>query len=701
MRGATVINPVTYERLGPIAVLTVDNPPVNALSQAVRSGLEEAVNRFSSDASAEIAVIVGAGNLFIGGADISEFGKPPATPWLPEVVNRIDACAKPVVSAIHGAALGGGLEVALGTHYRLALPGAKLGLPEVTLGVIPGAGGTQRLPRLIGVENALELIPAGKRITAEKAHALGLVDRLGSGESAREAGIAYAKELLAAGARPRPVGNTPSPAAPQAAFDAARAKVSGSAKGEVAPLAAIDAIEIATRTDLATGLAEERRIFLEMIETPQREGLIHAFFIERKVARLPEIDGVEPRDLTSIGVIGGGTMGAGIATAALLRGLTVTLVERDEASAAKAHDTITGYLDGAVKRGKLSTDKRDGLLATRLSCKSSYDALTDADLAIEAVFEDMGVKKEVFAALDRVMKPGAILATNTSYLDIDEIAASTSRPADVVGLHFFSPAHVMKLLEVVTTDTTAPDVTATAFALAKRLGKVAVRARVCDGFIGNRILSHYRAAADRMVLAGASPFQVDSALKDFGFAMGPYAVADLAGLDIGYLTRKRRAETRDPRDVVPTWADELYHMGRLGQKTGRGYYVYEGRKGVPDPEVDALVQKARDEAGIEPRAFTDEEILRRYMAAMVNEAARVIEEGIAQRPLDVDVTLLYGYGFPRWRGGPMKWADMTGLPSLLADIGTYAKKEPFFWQPAPLLKRLVRENRNFDSLNAD
>ena len=691
---------VHFEKVDGVAVISIDNPPVNALGHAVRAGLSDAIDRFVADDTAQAALLLGAGKLFVGGADISEFGKPPKDPWLPEIIDRIEAAPKPVVCAIQGAALGGGLEVTLGCHYRLAMAGAKLGLPEVTLGIIPGAGGTQRMPRLTGVAVALDLIPAGATVPAERAVEIGLADRLGEGDP-RAAGLAYAQELIDGGAQPRPVGQMPCPTHDAQAFAEARALWSKKNRGEVARLASIDAIEAATRLAIGPGFAEERRIFDEMMQTPQRAGLIHAFFIERKTAKLPEIEGVPPREVAKIGVIGGGTMGAGIATAALTRGLDVTLVERDDAAAEKAAATIGRNLDGAVERGKLEPAQRDAILGTAFRTATDHDALSDADLAIEAVFEDMDVKKEVFAALDRVMKPGAVLATNTSYLDVNEIARSTSRPGDVIGLHFFSPAHVMKLLEVVVAEDTAHDVTATAFALAKRMGKTAVRAGVCDGFIGNRILSAYRAAADRMVLAGASPYQVDRAVKAFGWPMGPYEMGDLAGLDIGYATRQRKAAKRDPRDVVPTWADELYHLGRLGQKSGRGYYIYiEGQRGgQEDPEVLDLVAKARADQGVTPRDFSDEEIQRRYMAALVNEAARVVEEGIARRPLDVDVTFLYGYGFPRWRGGPMHWADTVGLPALLADIEGYAEEDAFFWQPAPLLQRLVSENRDFASLN--
>ncbi|WP_394688892.1 3-hydroxyacyl-CoA dehydrogenase NAD-binding domain-containing protein [Hoeflea sp.] len=687
---------VRYERDGAVAVITVANPPVNALGLAVRQGLWQAIDRFADD-DAAIALIVGEGRLFIGGADISEFGKPPVEPYLPDVCTHIERSTKPVVAAVHGPALGGGCEIALGAHYRLAIKGARFGFPEVKLGLIPGAGGSQRMPRLTGVGPALDMMPAGGSVTTDEALKIGLVDRVAEGD-AREAGLVYARELLESGAPVRAVGTLPRPAHDAAAFEAARALWQRKSRGEVAPLRAIDAIEAATRMDLDEGVQEERRIFLELMQTPQRAGLIHAFFNDRKVAKLPEIEGIAPRALSHVGVIGGGTMGAGIATACLLSGLSVTLVERDAAAADKARGTITGNLDAAVKRGKLAADRRDATLA-ELSAVTDYAELSDCDLAIEAVFEDMAVKHEVFARLDAVMKPGAILATNTSYLDVNEIAAATKRPGDVIGLHFFSPAHVMKLLEVVVADATATDVTATAFALAKRLGKIAVRAGVCDGFIGNRMLSTYRGAADRMILEGASPWEIDAAIKAFGLPMGPFEMSDLAGLDIGFMTRQRKAATRDPRDVVPTWADAMYHEGWLGQKTGQGYYVHEDRKAKPNEAVKPLIEAAR---GDRPqRTFTQEEIQRTYMAAMVNEAAKVVGEGIARRPLDVDVTLLYGYGFPRWRGGPMKWADTVGLPALLQDIKEWSKADPYFWQPAPLLEQLVADGRCFADLNKE
>jgi 3-hydroxyacyl-CoA dehydrogenase len=691
---------VSYEREGHVAVITISNGAVNALGHEVKANLLSAIDYFANDVDAKAAVLMGAGRMFVGGADIKEFGKPPLSPSLPEVIGALESCSKMVVAAIHAIALGGGLELALGCHYRLAMPGTKLGLPEVALGLMPGAGGTQRVSRLIGVAKALDFIVPGAPISEVQARDWGLIDRIGEGD-ARSAGIAFAKELLANGKAPRRIRDLATPALDADAIEQARSKLGKTARGQVAQFRIVDAIEAAARMSFADGLAEERRLFLALMATPQRAGLIHAFFVERKVANLPELAGIDPRSVNHIGVIGGGTMGAGIATASLLSGFQVTLVERNEEASTKAREVIGGYLAAAAKRGKLSETACAEILSDQLVVAVDYAALSNVDVAIEAVFEAMDVKKEVFTQLDRVMRPGAILATNTSYLDINEIASVTSRPKDVIGLHFFSPAHVMKLLEVVVGRDSVADAVATGFALGEKLGKVSVRSGVCDGFIGNRILARVRGAADRMVLAGASPFQIDGALVEFGFAMGPYAVVDLAGLDIGFLTRQRQADTRDPRDIVPGWADELCRLGRLGQKTGRGYYIYPGRgkAGVPDPEVEELISPYRSQHGTRTRTFTDAEIQRRYLAAMVNEAARVVEETIAMRPLDVDAVLLFGYGFPRYRGGPMHWADAEGLSGLLADIRNWAEEDPYFWAPAQLLERLVDANAKFASLN--
>ena len=687
---------ISYELRGDVAVLKAQNPPVNALSHAVREGLADAMDRAESEAKA--VVIVGDGRTFFAGADISEFGKPPKDPWLPDLCNRIEASPILVVAAIHGTALGGGLEVALSAHYRIAVPSAKVGLPEVHLGILPGAGGTQRLPRLTGAQAALDMITTGRHVGASEALELGILDRVEDGDPL-SVGVAYAQLLVDNNAPRKPVCDMPGP--PPVDFDALYADVLKKARGQLSPATAVRAVQAASELPFFEGLKRERVLFSELMATDQRHGLIHAFFSERAVGKLPELKNISPREVKSIGVIGGGTMGAGIATAALLSGMSVTLIEMSDAAMSAARGRIERNLSGALKRGKVSQDQYDRLTGTALALATDYASLANADLVIEAVFEDMSVKKEVFAKLDAVCKPGAVLATNTSYLDINKIASSTSRPEDVIGLHFFSPAHVMKLLEVVVADETAPDVVATGFALGKVMRKIAVRANVCEGFIGNRVLSAYRTCADHMILDGATPFQIDDAMLGFGFAMGPFAVADLAGLDIGWAMRKRLAPNRDPRERVPEYPDRLCEAGHFGQKTGRGYYVYAagGRGGGANSEVMHLIEAERAAKGIKPREFTDVEIVRRYMAAMVNEAAKVVGEGIARRPLDVDMVLLFGYGFPRYRGGPLKWADLTGLPQLLRDIETYATEDAYFWQPAPLLQELVRDGRNFDDLN--
>lgn len=691
---------IAYERVGDIAVFKAQNPPVNALGYDVRIGLIDAIEKAEQDNGVRAVLIYGDGSTYFAGADIREFGKPPKEPYLPDVCKRIEASPLLVVSSIHGTALGGGLEVALATHYRIAVPTARVGLPEVLLGVLPGAGGTQRLPRLAGLDASLDIITTGRHVRAAEALELGILDRVADGDP-REIGLAYTQELLDSDAPRRPVSEMQPPAPVD--FDAIYDSVLKRGRGQISPAVAVRAIQGATEKPFDEGMAYERQLFRDLMETDQRQGLIHAFFSERAVSKLPELNGVEPRNISTVGVIGGGTMGAGIATSALLAGLSVVLLEMTPEAADAARKRIEGNLGGALKRGKISQDKYAVMTEKALLLTTEYGDLSDVDLVIEAVFEDMDVKKQVFGQLDAVCKPGAILASNTSYLDIDEIAASISRPQDVIGLHFFSPAHVMKLLEVVVADKTALDVVATSFALGKKMGKVSVRAGVCDGFIGNRILKTYRTAAEHMILDGASPYQIDKALTDFGFAMGPYAVADLSGLDIGWMTRKRLAPTRDPRERVPTYADKLCEDGQLGQKTGAGYYIYEAgkRAGVPNPKVMELIEAERAELGISPRSFSDEDIVRRYMAAMVNEAAKVVGEGIARRPLDVDMTFLFGYGFPRYFGGPLKWADIQGLPALLEDIKSYASEDDYFWQPAPLLEKLVAEGRTFDDLNKE
>jgi 3-hydroxyacyl-CoA dehydrogenase len=699
--GAT--GPVARAMHGDILVVTIDNPPVNALGVDVRRGLVEAIAAAETDAAVKAVLITGSGKTFIGGADIREFGKPPMTPFLPDVCNGIEACSKPVVAIIHGAALGGGLEIALAAHYRLALPAAKLGLPEVALGLLPGAGGTQRTPRLIGAAAALDLMLSGRHVGAAEAAKLGLVDRVVDGADPLAAGLAYAQELVQGGApvrRTRDATQLADTHAQRAAIDSARAETAKKSRGLFSPLKIVDAVQGALELPFDEGQALERKLFLECLDSPQRAGLVHAFFAERETARAPETRNAKPRPINSIGVVGGGTMGAGIAVAVLDAGLPVTMIERDDEALARGRKHVEKVYDGLIAKGRITPEAKDATVA-RFNGSTSYDALAQADLVIEAVFEDMDVKHAVFAQLDRVCKPGAVLATNTSYLDIDAIAAAISRPQDVVGLHFFSPANIMKLLEIVVPAKVADDVVATAFDLAKKLRKVPVRAGVCDGFIGNRILAVYGQAAHAMMEDGASPYQVDEALRDFGYPMGPFQVSDLAGGDIGWATRKRRAATRDPRARYVQIADRLCERGWFGQKTGRGYYLYPdgARVGTPDPEVEAIIDAERERAGKVPRSFSDGEIVRRYLAAMINEGANVVHQKIALRPLDVDVTFVHGYGFPRYRGGPMHYADTVGLPTILADIREFAQEDPLFWQPSPLLVELVEKGANFASLN--
>jgi 3-hydroxyacyl-CoA dehydrogenase len=568
---------------------------------------------------------------------------------------------------------------------------------------MPGAGGTQRTPRLIGAAAALDLMLSGRHASAEEAFSLGLVDRLGATDDVLGEGLAYARELLAAKAGVRPTREAQALAdadASRAAIEAARKETAARARGLFSPMKIVDAVEAALTLPFDEGLAFERKLFMACIESPQRAGLIHAFFAEREVAKAPETKAAAARPIATVGIVGGGTMGAGIAVAVLDAGLPVTMIERDDAALARGRAHIERVYDGLVAKGRIKAEAKEAVLA-RFTASTAYDALANVDLVIEAVFEDMAVKKAVFSELDRVCKAGAVLATNTSYLDIDEIAGATSRPSDVIGLHFFSPANVMKLLEIVVPARVSADVVATAFDLAKQLRKVPVRAGVCDGFIGNRLLAVYRTAADYLMEDGASPYQIDKAMREFGYPMGPYQVVDLAGGDIGWAARKRRAPTRDPRMRYVEIADRLCERGWFGQKTGRGFYRYEpgARTGTPDPEVEAIIEAERLRAGVSPRSFTDEEIVRRLMCAVINEAANVVREGIALRPLDVDVALIYGYGFPRYRGGPMKYADMLGLPTILAELERLSQEDAFFWRPSPLIVELVQRGADFSSLN--
>jgi len=696
------VSVVSISKSNGVATVRVNNPPVNALSHALRDELMQAAISLDGDDEVKIVVLICEGRTFIAGADIREFGQPPKQPILLEMINRIEDSKKPWVAAVHGTALGGGFETTMGCHYRVGVPSAKLGLPEVNLGLIPGAGGTVRLPRLISTEATIDIVSSGKPISAGKALELGIFDALAPEGDLETFALDFARSKMD---NPMPTGlakRDPVTMPDEAAVAEIIAQVTKRAKGQISPVKGAETVINSIHQPVKEAFAAERAMFIELLASDQSKSMRHVFFAERQTAKVPVIKEIDPVNVSKLGVIGGGTMGAGISVAGLLAGLQVTMVERDDAAVEAGQQRVEGILAASHKRGVINDAKLDKIKSS-FSASTQYSALAEVDMVVEAVFEEMGVKHEVFKQLDAATKPEAILASNTSYMDINKIASVIKDPSRVIGTHFFSPAHIMKLVEVIQSDASSPQAMATGFAFAKKLRKTPVYSGVCEGFIGNRILSTYRACADHMILDGASPYQIDKALTGFGFAMGPFAVADLAGLDIGWAVRKRLAPTRDPRERVPTFPDKLCEQGNFGQKTGKGYYVYEAgkRASVPNPDVPGMIDDNRAELGITPRDFSDEEIVRRYMCAMVNEAAKVVGEGIARRPLDVDMTLLFGYGFPRYRGGPLKWADMAGLDGILADIKTYAAGDAYFWQPAPLLEQLVAEGRSFDDLNKE
>jgi len=674
---------------GRVAVVTFENPPVNGLSHAVRIGLARALDRATADPAVAAVVLAGGGRQFSAGADIREFGTPAATaePTLRQVIAQVEEFPKPVIVAIQGSCLGGGLELAMAAHYRIAARDATLGLPEVKLGLIPGAGGTQRLPRLVGPARALDLILGGEPVRAGALAESGLLDRVVSEDPVEEAiGFTEAESPAPRRTRDRAV----DPASVATACETARGRLASERHPLPAQQRAVEAVAAAA-LPFDEGLDVERRAFIELMQSPESKALRHAFLAERaagKVADLPADTPVRPVEQAA--VIGAGTMGAGIAVALLDAGIPVWLLETDDGALTRGRGRIAGIYEAQVQKGRLTPAERDrrlGLLRPTLD----YGSLAGADVAIEAVFESLPVKREVFTALDGVMKPGAILATNTSTLDVNAIAQFTRRPADVLGLHFFSPANVMRLLEVVRGRATAPEVLATALALARRLRKVAVVSGVCDGFIGNRMLDAYVRQAWWLVEEGAMPWEVDRAIETFGFAMGPFRVGDLVGHDVSQAIReRRRAERPDYR--ASTLGDELCRLGRLGQKTGGGWYDYPDgpRRPVPAPEAEALVERHRTALGINPRVLDDKEIVDRLVYALVNEGARLLGEGIAARAGDIDVVWFTGYGFPRWRGGPMHYAEQTGLERVVArmrELGAAAHGDPDFWRPAPLLER--------------
>ena len=690
---------VTVTRRSPIRVLSLDNPPVNGLGAAVRRALADELDQALADADVDAIVIAGQGRMFCAGADIREFGQdpPPDTPALPDVIDAIEASTKPVVAAIHGVAAGGGLELALGCHARVASSDARVGLPEVTLGIIPGAGGTQRLPRLIGVEAALELIVSGKLIPAPEAKKLGFIDEVtedvedGDGDVV-EAAITHAQTITTP--RRSSEGELD---ADEAVFDAVKKSIAKKARGFDAPYAAIDAVRAATELPIREGFAKERAIFLGLVSSDQARALRHVFFAERAVAKVPDVPkDTATTDIRRVGIVGCGTMGGGIAMSFANAGIPVIVLESEEAALDRGLENIRGVYESSVKKGRISKEDMDARLG-RLQGTLEASELNDADIVVEAVFESMEVKVDVFRRLDEICKPDAILATNTSTLDVNEIADATRRPESVIGTHFFSPAHIMKLMENVRGDKTSPETVATVMKLSKRLGKVGVLVGVCDGFVGNRMLYAYRRQADFLLEEGALPQQVDGALYQFGLPMGPFAMADLAGLDIGWAIRKRQAPSR-PKDLrYSPIADRICEMDRFGQKSGAGWYRYEpgSRTPIPDPEIEKFVIDVSTELGFERRTIDDAEIVNRCMYALINEGAKILEEGIALRPSDIDIVWIYGYGFPRYRGGPMFYADTVGLDKVYEFMTTLYQEQGEWAKPAPLLDKLANEGKSF------
>lgn len=632
-----------------IFVMTIDNAPVNALSADVRAGLMAALDHAENENVITAIVLTGAGNSFIGGADIREFGKPPVEPLLPDVIARIEAFAKPIAAAINGAALGGGLEVALACHRRHAAPSAKLGLPEVKLGIVPGAGGTQRLPRLIGIAPAIDVIASGRMVSAADALKLGIVDSISSGSPVPEA-VADIKEIDVSTLRRTGLLSVPSEETDT--IDKTAADALRRARGQRAPAEAVRLVRLAATAPLAEGLAEERRTFIALRDSEEAAALRHVFFAERAAGKVEGLEAASPRKIETVGIVGTGLMGSGIAVAALNGGYRVIGIEQSAEAAEKGRERINGLLDKAVQTGRLDAAGREDRVG-RLTVTADMQQLAQADIVIEAVFDDLTVKTELFQRLDTLVRPDAILATNTSYLDPDVIAAATQRPERVVGLHFFSPAHIMRLLEVVNGKETAPDVLATALSLGKRLGKLPIVSGVTEGFIGNRIFSAYRREAEYMLEDGAWPQEIDAALEAYGFPMGPFAVFDMAGLEIAWARRKRQAATRDPSERYVVIPDRLCEAGRFGQKTGRGWYAYPDGKKTVDPEVTAVIEAARAEKGIVPKHFMAEEIVARLLKAMANEGDALLSEGIAARSSDIDLVMINGYGFPSSKGGPM------------------------------------------------
>ena len=696
---------VHFEARGAVAVITLDSPPVNALGQAVREALVARIAAAVEDPAIGALVLVGHGRCFSGGADIREFGGPPLDPHLRKVIETAEDCPKPVVAAIHGVAVGGGLELALGCHYRIGTASARPGLPEIKLGLLPGAGGTQRLPRVIGAAPALDMILSGDPIPAARARALGLLDAVVDGDLT-EAAAAFAEKLIAEGAGPRKSRNREIPAAEGAddeganIFEAARQGIARRARGLIAPYRCIESVENAGRLGFEDGMKKEREFFVECLGSEQSAGQRHAFFAERQANKIPDVPADTPvAKIESAAVIGCGTMGGGIAMNFANAGIPVRVLETSEEALDKGLAVIRKNYEGSVSRGRISQEEMDGRMFL-IGGATDYAQLKDADIVIEAVFEEMDLKKQVFAQLDAACKPSAILATNTSTLDVNEIAAATSRPEAVIGTHFFSPANVMRLMENVRGQKTAPETIASVMALTKAIGKVGALVGVCDGFVGNRMLHGYTRQASFLLEEGALPQEVDKVIYDFGFPMGPFAMGDLAGLDVGWRIRKRRAATRDPNERYSALADRICERGRFGQKTGAGWYRYQdgSRAPDPDPEIEKLIVETSAELGRTRRAIGEQEILERCLYPLINEGAKILEESLAIRPSDIDVIWIYGYGFPIHRGGPMFYADRVGPKAIFEVMSRLHQAHGDLLKPAALLEDLAKSGKCFRDL---
>jgi 3-hydroxyacyl-CoA dehydrogenase len=687
---------VRVSREGEVAIVEIDNPPVNATSQAVRRALLDAVQRAQSETETRAILITGAGRTFTAGGDISEFGKPAREPHLPDVINRIEESAKPVVVAWHGTALGGGCEIGLGAHKRIIRKDGLVGLPEVKLGLLPGAGGTQRLPRLIGPVAALDLIATGRMVGAEEALRLGLVDQIAETDLRGE-GIALARSLIGQ-MQPRLSLRT-TPAAEPEAWQAMVDRVNREAKGRIAPQRAIELVSQSLTLAFGIAQANERRAFFELMSSDQSLALRHIFSAERESGKRPELSAARVRDINHIGIIGAGTMGSGIAVAFLDAGFRVTLVEADEASLQAGIERVNGLYQRAIRSGRIDEATRLARLAS-LQPTTEMARLAETGLVIEAIFEDMAIKLELMRQLGRHLPAGTLVASNTSYLDLEQMAEALPYPERFLGLHFFSPAHVMKLIEVVRTARSSPETLATGLAIARKLKKIAVVTGVCEGFIGNRILAKFRAQCEFMLEEGALPREIDAAMEAFGLAMGPFAVQDLAGLDIAYARRKRLAATRSPDERDVPLVDRLVEEGRLGQKAGRGWYLYENGRRIADPAVEATIRMHAAGSGRPQRNFNAADIQNRIVAAMVNEGAKILGEGIASRAFEIDLVLVHGYGFPSWRGGPMHYADRVGLKNILSIARTAAMRDGKGFEVAPLLEDLAQSQRRFADLDA-